>query len=57
MSMAASVVYNFMIYDAMKCFLVLGFSPPCNVYAYFLCRLVCTCIHESDAKLTCMCFS
>ena len=28
-----------------------------NVYAYFLCRLVCTCIHESDAELTCMCFS
>ena len=27
-----------------------------NVYAYFLCRLVCTCIHESDAELTCMCF-
>ena len=25
--------------------------------AYFLCRLVCTFIHESDAELTCMCFS
>ena len=28
-----------------------------GVYAYFLCRLVCTCIHESVAELTCMCFS
>ena len=39
------------VYDAMK-----GFCP-CNVYVYFFCGLVCTCIHESDAELTCMCFS
>ena len=24
-----------------------------GVYAYFLCKLVCTCIQESDAELTC----
>ena len=24
---------------------------------YILCGLVCTCIHESDAELICMCFS
>ena len=28
-----------------------------KVYAYFLRRLMCTCIHESDAELTCMCLS
>ena len=28
-----------------------------NVYVYFLCGLVCTHIHESDAKLICMYFS
>ena len=39
------------VYDAMKCF------SPHNMYVYFLCGLVCTCIHESDAKLICMCFS
>ena len=27
------------------------------MYVYFLCGLVCTCIHESDAVLICMCFS
>ena len=26
------------------------------VYVYFLCGLVCTCIHESDAELICMWF-
>ena len=30
--------------------------PPHNMYVYFLCGLVCTCIHESDAELICMCF-
>ena len=34
--------------------MVLGNS---YVYVYFLCGLVCTCIHESNAELTCMCFS
>ena len=29
---------------------------PHNVYVYFLCGLVCTWIHESDAKLICMRF-
>ena len=28
-----------------------------NVYANFLCRLVCTCIHESHAELTSMCLN
>ena len=28
-----------------------------HMYVYFLCGLVCTCIHESDAELICMCFS
>ena len=34
-------------------------SPPPshNMYVYFLCGLVCTCIHESDAELICVCFS
>ena len=27
------------------------------MYVYFLCGLVCTCIHESDAELICMFFS
>ena len=27
------------------------------MYVYFLCGLVCICIHESDAELICMCFS
>ena len=27
-----------------------------NMYVYFLCGLVCICIHESDAELICMCF-
>ena len=27
------------------------------MYVYFLCGLVCTCIHESDAELICMCLS
>ena len=27
---------------------------PHNVYAYFLCGLMCTSIHESDAELMCM---
>ena len=31
--------------------------PPHNMYVYFLCGLVCTCIHESDAELICVCFS
>ena len=26
------------------------------MYVYFLCGLVCICIHESDAELICMCF-
>ena len=29
---------------------------PHNVYAYFLCGLMCTWIHESDAELICMRF-
>ena len=29
---------------------------PHNVYAYFLCGLMCTWIHESDAELICMSF-
>ena len=29
---------------------------PHNVYVYFLCGLVCTWIHESDAELICMRF-
>ena len=29
---------------------------PQNVYAYFLCGLMCTWIHESDAELICMRF-
>ena len=29
---------------------------PDNVYAYFLCGVMCTWIHESDAELICMCF-
>ena len=29
---------------------------PHNVYAYFLCGLICTWIHESDAELICMRF-
>ena len=29
---------------------------PHNVYAYFLCGLMCTWIHESDAELICMFF-
>ena len=33
-----------------KCFL------PHNAYAYFLCELTCTWIHESDAELICMRF-
>ena len=28
-----------------------------HMHVYFLCGLVCTCIHESDAELICMCFS
>ena len=28
--------------------------PKCiYIYAYFLCKLVCVCIHESDTELTC----
>ena len=38
------------VYDAMKWF------SPHNMYVYFLCGLVCICIHESDAELICMCF-
>ena len=38
--------------DAMK-----WFSPHIMYVVYFLCGLVCTCIHESDAELICMCFS
>ena len=30
---------------------------PHNVYGYFLCGLMCTWIHESDAELICMRFS
>ena len=26
------------------------------MYVYFLCGLVCICIHDSDAELICMCF-
>ena len=26
---------------------------PHNMYVYFSCGLVCTCIHESDAELIC----
>ena len=29
---------------------------PHNVYVYFLCGLMCTCIHESVAELICMRF-
>ena len=44
MGMAAGVMYMMLCND---CF-------PHNVYAYFLCGHVCTCIHESDAELICM---
>ena len=46
MGMAAGVMYMML---SNYCFR--------NVYAYFLCRLVCTGIYESDAELTFMCFS
>ena len=29
---------------------------PQSVYVYFLCGLVCTCIHESNVELICLCF-
>ena len=46
MGMAAGVMYMMLCNDCYR-----------NVYAYFLCRLVCACIYESDAELTCLYFS
>ena len=42
-------------HDVVWCYKMIFF--PRNVYVYFLCGLVWTCIHESDAELSCMCFS
>ena len=46
MGMAAGGMYMMLCNDCFR-----------NVYVYFLCGFVCTCMHQSDAELTFMCFS
>ena len=46
MGMAAGGMYMMLCNDCFR-----------NVYVYFLCGFVCTCMHQSDAELIFMCFS